>query len=225
MDETKNDMGMNTSVDLASLAQAYLFAEGGTLSFVKLSQLMAADHQKTVEALDMLAMKLTGSGLCIIRSETEATLAVAPRESATLRGQYEKELGREIGEAGLEVLAIVLYRGPSTRASIDYIRGVNTSSTIRTLIARGLIERGTNTDGSREYLYRPTTELLSHIGAQEVHDAPEYGTISNELKAFEQGGGPFITSNNQEYATGTSGTDGGGLPSSAGGDDSSRNEE
>ena len=109
--------------ELSSLAQAYLFAEGGTLSLKKLSQLLGCDHAQTIAALDDLAQSLDDSGLCIIRTDTEATLAAAPRESASLRAQYEKELGREVGEAGLEVLAIVLYRGPSTRASIDYIRG------------------------------------------------------------------------------------------------------
>ena len=97
----------------------------------------------------------------------------------------EKELSREIGEAGLEVLAIVLYRGPSTRSQIDYIRGVNTSSTVRTLLARGLIERASNPNDSREYLYRPTTELLAHLGVSGVTDLPDCATISSELAAFE----------------------------------------
>jgi segregation and condensation protein B len=189
--------------DYASLAHAYLFAEGGVLSFKKLSQLLGIEHARTIAALDELSAKLNGSGLCIIRTETEAALSVAPRESEVLRTQYESELGREIGEAGLEVLAIVLYRGPSTRASIDYIRGVNTSSTIRTLLARGLLERTSNPNDSREYLYQPTVALLAHIGAQKVHEAPEYGTISNELRAFEEEDGPFNTKNSTEYATGS----------------------
>ena len=188
--------------DLTSLAQAYLFAEGGTLSVKKLSQLLGVDYNQTVSALDQLARSLQSTALSLVRSETEATLAVAARESGILRAQYEKELAREIGEAGLEVLAIILYRGPSTRADIDYIRGVNTSSTMRTLLARGLIERAGNPDDSREYIYRPTVELLAHIGAQTMHDVPEYGMISSELKAFEEGGrdnGPFSKEETTEH--------------------------
>lgn len=200
------------SNDLASLAQAYLFAEGGTLSLKRLSQLMDADATQVAAALDELGASLEGTGLSLVRSETEATLVVAARESDALRIQYEKELGREIGEAGLEVLAILLYRGPSTRAQIDYIRGVNTSSTMRTLLARGLAERAGNPSDSREYIYRPTVELLAHIGAQSMQDVPEYGTISNELKAFEgvdQDNGPFSKTINQGYGRDTTDTDGG----------------
>jgi segregation and condensation protein B len=173
----------------ASLAQAYLFAEGGMLSIKRLEQLLGCDRADVVRTLHELSLELQGSGLALIQSDTEATLAVSPHESEALRAQYEKELGAVIGEAGLETLAIILYRGPSTRADIDYIRGVNTSSTIRTLLARGLLERAGNPADSREYIYRPTVELLAHIGAQSMHDVPEYGTISSELKAFEESGG------------------------------------
>jgi segregation and condensation protein B len=176
---------------LAPLIQAYLFAEGGTLSLKKLSQLTNTDISRVTAALAELKESLSGTGLTIINSETNATLAVASEESDQLKVQYEKELGREVGDAGLEVLAILLYRGPSTRSGIDYIRGVNTSSTIRSLLARGLIERTENTTDSREYLYRPTLELLAHLGSQKVQDLPDYGTISNELGAFEEDTSPF----------------------------------
>ena len=194
---------------LAGLIEAFLYAEGGSLSIKRLAQLTNTDETQVRAALDELAQARSRSGLSIVQTETEATLAVAPKESETLRTNYEKELGREIGDAGLEVLAIILYRGPSTRAQIDYIRGVNTSSTIRTLLARGLITRAGNPLDGREYIYRPTVELLAHIGANSLQDLPEYGTISNELKAFEeidQDSGPFT----QDHERNTTDTTGGG---------------
>lgn len=196
---------------LAGLIEAFLFAEGGSISFKRLTQLTNADDAPVRSALNELAQARAGSGLTIVQTDTEATLAVAPKESESLKSNYEKELGREIGDAGLEVLAIILYRGPSTRAQIDYIRGVNTSSTIRTLLARGLVARAGNPLDGREYIYRPTVELLAHIGATDVQALPEYGTISNELKAFEatsQDTGPFA----QDYERNTTDTTGGADP-------------
>src|ERR1700677_1009755 len=105
---------MDDTANLANAIQAFLFAEGGTISYKKLSQLLDVDQEQVVAAIDELARKLNGSGLCIIRSETEATLAVAQNESAVLKAQYEKELGRERGEAGLLEVAILLCRGPAT---------------------------------------------------------------------------------------------------------------
>jgi segregation and condensation protein B len=121
----------------------------------------------------------------LIRSATEVSLASSKSTSSALQAAYEKDLGKEIGEAGLEVLAIVLYQGPSTRAQIDYIRGVNTSSTIRTLLARGLLERTGNPEDGREYLYRPTVELLAHLGIPSTEELPNRAEIAAELKAFE----------------------------------------
>ena len=180
---------------LAALVQAYLFAEGGSLPIKRLVQLTGSDTAQVSAALDELSRKLEGSGLTVIKTDIEASLTVSVDESEALRSNYEKELGREIGDAGLEVIAIILYRGPSTRAQIDYIRGVNTTSTIRTLIGRGLITRSGNPLDGREYVYRPTVELLAHIGVPTVEALPEYGTISSELKAFEVANGPFNQDN------------------------------
>jgi segregation and condensation protein B len=174
------------SDDPATRAEAFLFMEGGSLSLRKLEQLLDLKRPALLLALQELSQRLEGRGIALIQTETEATLATTPETSRAIEKAYEKELGREIGEAGLEVLAIILYRGASTRAQIDYIRGVNTSSTIRTLLSRGLLERTGNPDDGREYLYRPTTELLAHLGVQALSELPDHANIVTELSAFEK---------------------------------------
>ena len=170
--------------DSASKIQALLFSEGGSMTKKKLFSALGI---KDIEvALKELSDSLQGTGLSLVVSDTEAALVVSSSARDAVKAAHEKELGKEIGDAGLEVLSIVLYRGPSTRAQIDYIRGVNTSSTVRNLLARGLLERAGNPDDGREYLYRATTELLAHLGAQSAQELPEYATISSELAAFEK---------------------------------------
>lgn len=171
--------------DLANRAQAFLFTEGGTLTLKKLASLLGVKEPELKTALAELTQRLLGSGLGLIVSDTEATLAVSPESSQAVREAYREELARDIGDAGLEVLAIVLYRGPSTRSQIDYVRGVNTSSTIRNLLSRGLLERTGNPEDAREYLYRPTVELLAHLGIRAARELPEYETLTKELAAFE----------------------------------------
>ena len=172
--------------DAAARAEAFLFMEGGTLSLKKLEELLEVKRPTLLEALKELAAQREGSGLTLIVTETEAVLAVSPETSPMVENAYQKELDREIGDAGLEVLAIILYRGASTRSQIDYIRGVNTSSTIRTLLSRGLLERAGNPDDAREYLYRPTAELLAYLGIARVEKLPEYTTLAGELASFER---------------------------------------
>ena len=174
------------TIDLASKIEALLFSEGGTLPRKKLAQVLGESDEAVSTAITELKHHKEGSGLSVVETEREVTLAVSQDAVPTVKAAFERELGREVGDAGLEVIAIILYRGPSTRSEIDYIRGVNTSSTIRLLAARGLIERALNPKDSREYLYRPTVELLAHLGARSGNELPDYDKITSELAAFEE---------------------------------------
>ena len=177
--------------DLATRAQAFLFAEGGELSHKKLSSLLGCNETELKEVLTILAERLHGSGIALIQTDTAASLATSKETSEIVKEALKRELDRDIGEAGLEILAIVLYMGASTRARVDYIRGVNSASSLRNLLARGLLERVGNPDDAREYLYRPTVELLAHLGVSDLTKLPEYATILPELAAFEQESKPF----------------------------------
>lgn len=152
-----------------------------------------------------LSARLAGTGLALVHTETEVSLAVAPAMNEVLEAEYRED--KDIGDAGLEVLAVILYRGASTKAQIDYIRGVNTASTIRSLLSRGLIERTSNPADSREYLYRPTTELLAHLGVTSVNDLPEYAKIVGTLTDFEraqsQPAEPFADTSRHAHTTDT----------------------
>lgn len=174
------------TLDLSHTIEALLFSEGGTLAKKKLQQILNVDAPALAQALSELKARKDGTGISLIETEKEVALAVSAEATPAVQAAYERELGREIGDAGLEVLAIILYRGPSTRSQIDYIRGVNTSSTIRLLAARGLLERDANPADAREYLYRPTAELLAHLGARDGRELPEYAKIASELATFEE---------------------------------------
>jgi segregation and condensation protein B len=194
---------MAEHTDLPARIEAFLFSEGGTLTRKKLAQLLDIQEDAITPALTELESRLQGRGITLVHTTTEASLVLSKETSQEIRAAYQRELGREIGDAGLEVLSIVLYAGPSTRARIDYIRGVNTSSTIRTLLSRGLLERTGNPDDAREYLYRPTTELLAHLGVRKAEELPDYDTISNELRTFEETS-PFEPSAEPDSSHGSS---------------------
>ncbi|MHB1086394.1 MAG: SMC-Scp complex subunit ScpB [Minisyncoccota bacterium] len=180
-----------TTPDKATRLEALLFSEGGPVARKKLAQLMDSSLEDLSLAVDELTRRKSGTGVSVIATAQDVALAVAPGAAPIVQAAFERELGKEIGDSGLEVLSIILYRGPSTRAEIDYIRGVNTSWTIRTLAARGLLERAQNPRDAREYLYQPTVELLAHLGVTNARELPDYAKISSELAAFEEKAGPF----------------------------------
>ncbi|MBI2610423.1 SMC-Scp complex subunit ScpB [Candidatus Kaiserbacteria bacterium] len=178
-----------TTEDLAKRAAAFLFAEGGEIPRKKLASLVSCKEEAELKSiLGSVRNRLKGSGIGLIETDTAVSLAVSEDTSGVVQEALKRELERDIGDAGLEVLAIVLYTGPSTRARVDYIRGVNSSSTLRTLLTRGLLERVGNPEDAREYLYRPTVELLAHLGIGSVNELPDHATIVSELVAFEKDG-------------------------------------
>lgn len=179
---------MEHKPDLPARAAAFLFAEGGEMSRKKLASLVSCKEAELKSVLQSVAERLKGSGIGVIETDTAVSLAVSGDTSGVVQEALKRELERDIGDAGLEVLAIVLYMGPSTRTRVDYIRGVNSSSTLRNLLARGLLERVGNPEDAREYLYRPTVELLAHLGVSTVNELPAHATIVSELAAFETNG-------------------------------------
>ncbi len=171
------------NITLSNTLEALLFSEGGSLTRTKVTKILGCTDEECAQAIQTLAARLT-HGITLLQTETEVALAIAPTTAHVIDEVYAGDKA-EIGDAGLEVLAILLYSGPSTRATIDYIRGVNSSFSVRALLTRGLIERAHNPGDSREYLYRPTVQLTAHLGARSSQELPEYASIRAELEAFE----------------------------------------
>ncbi len=76
-----------------------------------------------------------------------------------------------------------MYGNDVTRAKIDYIRGVNSSFTLRALLVRGLIER--KGDKNR-FIYSPSMDLLSNLGVGKIADLPDYEKINSEIRKAEE---------------------------------------
>jgi len=112
-------------------------------------------------------------------------LGTAPEMGELIEALIKEELSKDLGKAGLETLSIVLYRGPISRSKIDYIRGVSSTFILRNLLVRGLVERVSNPDDQRSFLYKPTFELLSYLGISRIEDLPEYDAVKQELESFQ----------------------------------------
>lgn len=180
MDTTQQSRGGNATLD--ARLEAMLFAGGGEQKRSTLARQLGCSAEALMGAVHDLEQRLSGSGLAVVATDTTVALATAPAVADTVSDLQKSALESEIGAAGLEVLSILVYRGPSSRASIDYIRGVNSAATLRILTTRGLIERLSAGGESR---YQLTPQTLAHLGLQAAGEAPEYEAINTELQTFE----------------------------------------
>lgn len=163
--------------------EAVLFYKAGSVKKQMLTKILETNETALEEALVVLGHRLQSGATTLVSTDEEVTLAVAPEHDALIEGIRKDELRRDIGKAGAETLAIVLYRSPITRTEIDRVRGVNSSYILRSLESRGLVERR---QGKRQGEYVPTTEFMRHLGIREKTEMPEYASVMNALEAFER---------------------------------------
>lgn len=80
---------------------------------------------------------------------------------------------RRLSQAGLEVLAIIAYHQPVTRAGINAIRGVNSEGVVSSLVEKGLVrEMGRDEAPGNAILYGTTRSFLERFGLESVKDLP-----------------------------------------------------
>jgi segregation and condensation protein B len=166
--------------------EAILFWKGEPVKITKLAEYLGIDENATKEGIDKLEQSLTDRGIVLIRKDEEVVLGTAKVASVLIEKLTKEELVRDLGKAGLETLSIIIYKGPVSRAEIDYIRGVQSNLIIRNLSIRGLIERISNPKDQRSFLYRPTFDLLQYLGLSKIEDMPEFQAVKDDLLAFEQ---------------------------------------
>lgn len=168
----------------AQQLEALLFALGRPLSRDDVVRHLKITHEELEVALEDLRGR--ERGLSLIDDGYDLELRTAGAAASVVERVRKEEYSREIGKAGLEALSAILYRGPLARAEIDFIRGVNSSQTLRTLTMRGLVRRIPNPKDERSFLYEPTTELLAQLGVRKVSDLPDYADVQKKLAQLEE---------------------------------------
>lgn len=167
--------------------EAVLFYKGEAESKKRLAKLLNANIEEIEKAIVKLESSLVNHGIRLLKIDDKLELVTAPETSEAVNSIHKDELIRDLGKAGSETLAVVLYRGPVTRAEIDYIRGVNCSFVLRNLQIRGLVEKNKSKE-KRTYEYKATVDLLKHLGVTSVKELPNYKEMKESLSKFEEKG-------------------------------------
>ncbi len=172
--------------DLQNKIEGLLFALGRPVSYMELAKMLSAEAGDIATAVATLKNSKQGSGVVLVDDGKMLELRASQQAAEAIERIRRDEYSREIGKAGLETLATVMYRGPLSRSEIDFVRGVNSSQTLRTLLMRGLVRRIPNPRDERSFLYEVTTEVLAQLGIRDPRDLPDYSEIKEKLTALEE---------------------------------------
>lgn len=187
MDEENLSTSSGRAKKLLGKIEAFLFQYGEPVEIKKIAKLIGVKESECKEAIDELeeALKDDSRGLTLLRDLNRVQLVTKPDFKEIGEALVKEEFRETLTPASLETLSIVAYLGPLPRTTIDYIRGVNSSFTLRSLLVRGLIERNQEPHKGNVYYYRPSFDFLKHMGLGKIEEMPEYERYKDILKKFE----------------------------------------
>ncbi len=163
--------------------EAVLFAAGDAVPMDRLASALEASPEELAKAADSLESlyDFENRGLMLIRLEDKLQLCSRPMYAEAARRVTESRRPPSLSPAALEVLTIIAYRQPVTRAFIDQLRGVDSGYTVAGLVEKGLIEEAGRMDvPGRPFLYRTTDAFLRTFSVKSLDELPELPELKEQ---------------------------------------------
>jgi segregation and condensation protein B len=177
-----------TSNGIKQVLEALLFVASKPFRAKDFAKILDMEEPAVKLALESLVSDRKESGIILLENNGEYQLSTNSKCSTQVKNFLNAELREKLTDATVEVLAIIAYRQPISKAEIEAIRGVNSQYSLRHLLMRGLIEKVTNPSDARSFLYQSTTEFLMHLGLNSVNDLPEFAKLVEHIKLPETPG-------------------------------------
>ena len=169
--------------EMEAALEAILFAAGEPVGVERLCRGLETARP----TLDAGAQRLMDQysyerrGLRLLRLDASYQLCSAPEYAGYVRKTLESRKPARLSQPALEVLAIIAYYQPVTRAYVDQVRGVDSSYTVGLLLERELIEEsGRLAVPGRPILYRTTKTFLRSFGLSSLEELPELPSGTQE---------------------------------------------
>ncbi|MCR5782684.1 MAG: SMC-Scp complex subunit ScpB [Clostridia bacterium] len=180
---------METS-KLACSLEAVLFAAGEPIDAETVADALGADISGVRRALDELRQKYSeGSGIELLRLGDRYQLSTKKEYAEDVRSVLAVKKNSPLSAAAFEVLAVIAYNQPVTKAFVEQVRGVDSSGVIGTLCQKKLIEECGRLDlPGRPLLYCTTDNFLrcfQMASLADLPDLPERPEAQNEETAQE----------------------------------------
>lgn len=169
--------------EIESAMEGILFAAGEPVGVERICMSLETDRA-TVDAVAQKLMDYYSyerRGLRLVKLDTSYQLCSAPEYADIIRKTFESRKPAKLSPPALEVLAIIAYYQPTTRAYVDQVRGVDSSYTVGLLLDRELIEEcGRLAVPGRPILYRTTPTFLRSFGLSSLEELPELPSATAE---------------------------------------------
>lgn len=169
--------------ELRAAMEAILFASGEPVNIERICLALELDKPTAEQVLQELGdhYAYERRGIRLVRMEDSYQLCSSPDYADAIRRAFEIRKSAKLSQPALEVLTIIAYYQPTTRAYVDQVRGVDSSYTMGLLQERRLIEEcGRLQVPGRPRLYRTTKEFLRVFHISSLDELPEMPGMETE---------------------------------------------
>ena len=169
--------------------EAVLFASGEPVAAGRLAEVLELDEETTVRLADDLMQDINtrGGGLRMLRLDGRYQLCTNADYAGYVRKALEIRRNTPLSQAAMEVLAIVAYNQPVTRAFIEQVRGLDCGAVVQGLVQKSLIEeKGRLELPGRPLLYGTTADFLRSFGLNSLEGLPPLPQKEEENAGMEE---------------------------------------
>lgn len=160
--------------EMKNALEAILFVWGNPVDIKSAAEAFQITSKDAADLLEELRREYEErrSGLMIRRIGQSYQICTRPEQEEAIR-RFCTPVKEKLSNAAFEVLAVIAYQQPVSKAVIDNIRGVKSEKVIEGLIRRGLIEeRGRGEGLGRPMLYGTTQLFLEKFGISSLRELP-----------------------------------------------------
>lgn len=170
---TPSTLNSNQASRLKHL-EALLFAAPALTTLDQLAHALVLPKEEVEGLLNELTRHYEAEhGLRLQQIDQQYQLVTAPEFGKSIEDFLGLEVTSRLTQAALETLAVIAYKQPATRPDIEAIRGVNSDTVVKSLLAKGLIqELGRSEAAGRPILYGVTADFLEHFGLDSLDQMP-----------------------------------------------------
>ena len=165
---------LGTVEDIKRAVEAILFAAGYPVKYEKLSEVIGLPQRDLRNLIESMSREYDGRGIQLLLYPDTCQLTTKEIFAPYIREALGIKRGGNLSNSSLEVLAVVAYNQPVTRAYIDTVRGVDSSYAVTSLLDKNLIEAVGRLDApGRPMLYGTTDKFLRVFGLGSLAELPE----------------------------------------------------
>lgn len=154
--------------------QAILFAAGEPYEAARLSALLQVDEATLHKLVEDINESEAHLPFLILKLNDCYQLTTKEEYASIIKEALESKRNTPLSQAALEVLAVIAYNQPVTKPFVEQVRGIDSSSVVNSLVAKGLVEEAGRLEiPGKPIAYKTTHSFLRCFGMKGIEALPK----------------------------------------------------